>query len=134
METVKVILEKTDTGYSAYTDDVLGCVAVGDNLDEVKLNMTEAIEFHLEGLQEFNEEIPEVLQGEYTLDFKMDIPTFFEWASGIVTQTGLAKIAGINKNLVSQYANGIKKPGDKQLRKIETAIHQFARELQMISF
>jgi predicted RNase H-like HicB family nuclease len=134
METVKVILEKTDTGYSAYTDDVLGCVAVGDNLDEVKLNMTEAIEFHLEGLQEFNEEFPEVLQGEYTLDFKMDIPTFFEWASGIVTQTGLAKIAGINKNLVSQYANGIKKPGDKQLRKIETAIHQFARELQMISF
>lgn len=134
MEAVRVILEKTDTGYSAYTDDVPGCIAVGDNLDEVKLNMTEAIQFHLEGLQEFNEEIPVKLQGEYTLDFKMDITTFFEWASGIVTQTGLAKIAGINKNLVSQYANGIKRPGSKQLQKIEMAIHNFAQELKEVSF
>ncbi len=134
MEKVDIIIEKTDTGYSAYSNDVLGCVAVGDTLDDVKVKMTEAIESHLEVLREFKEDIPEKLQGEYSFDFKIDIKTFFEWASGILSQTGVAAISGINKNLVSQYANGIKKPGEKQLRKIESAIHKFGAELQSISF
>ena len=45
-----VILEPTDTGYSAYSPDLDGCVAAGDDRDETIALMREAIEFHLEGL------------------------------------------------------------------------------------
>ena len=45
-----VILEQTRTGYSAYSPDLDGCVAAGDNRDETITLMREAIAFHLEGM------------------------------------------------------------------------------------
>lgn len=45
-----IILERTPTGYSAYSPDLDGCVAAGDDRDETIALMKEAIEFHLEGL------------------------------------------------------------------------------------
>lgn len=46
-----IILEPTETGYSAYSPDLDGCVAAGDSRDETIVLMQEAIEFHLEGLE-----------------------------------------------------------------------------------
>lgn len=45
-----IILEPTPTGYSAYSPDLDGCVAAGDDRDETIALMREAIAFHLEGL------------------------------------------------------------------------------------
>ena len=45
-----VILEPTDTGFSAYSPDLDSCVAAGDDRDETIALMQEAIAFHLEGL------------------------------------------------------------------------------------
>ena len=45
-----VMLEPTDTGYSAYSPDLDGCVAAGDDRDEAIALMQEAIAFHLEGM------------------------------------------------------------------------------------
>ncbi len=54
-----VVVEKTDTGYSAYSPDIDGCIATGTTKDEVEKNMKEAIEFHLEGLAIEIQDIPE---------------------------------------------------------------------------
>ena len=53
-----VIIEKGKNSYGAYVPDLPGCVAVGDTPEEVKTLIQEAIEFHLEGLQEDGELIP----------------------------------------------------------------------------
>ncbi|MDJ0534252.1 MAG: type II toxin-antitoxin system HicB family antitoxin [Xenococcaceae cyanobacterium MO_207.B15] len=53
-----VIIEKGNNSYGAYVPDLPGCVAVGETPEEVKTLIQEAIEFHLEGLQEDGEEIP----------------------------------------------------------------------------
>lgn len=45
-----IILEPTSTGYSAYSPDLDGCVAAGDDREETIALMREAIEFHLEGM------------------------------------------------------------------------------------
>ncbi|MFB3906160.1 MAG: type II toxin-antitoxin system HicB family antitoxin [Acidobacteriota bacterium] len=42
-----VVLEETETGYSAYYPDVPGCVATGSTREEVERNIREALEFHL---------------------------------------------------------------------------------------
>lgn len=47
-----IIIESTDTGYSAYSPDVPGCIATGKSRSEVEQHMKEAIRFHLHGLQE----------------------------------------------------------------------------------
>lgn len=54
-----IVIEKAEGNYSAYAPDLPGCVAVGDTLEEVEIRMTEAIEFHLYGLQEEGFLIPE---------------------------------------------------------------------------
>lgn len=46
-----VIIEPTRTGYSAYSEDLLGCVAAAATLDEIKTLMSEAMVFHIEGLR-----------------------------------------------------------------------------------
>lgn len=53
-----VVIEKTQTAYSAYSPDVLGCVSTGATLEEVNQNMQEAIAFHIDGLIEEGLEIP----------------------------------------------------------------------------
>jgi predicted RNase H-like HicB family nuclease len=54
-----VIIEKTTTGYSAYSPDLEGCVATGTSREEVEKNMTESIQLHLEGLVEEGYLVPE---------------------------------------------------------------------------
>jgi len=54
-----IVIETTETGYSAYSLDLPGCVSTGTTHDEVKQNMQEAVEFHLEGLKLEGLEIPQ---------------------------------------------------------------------------
>ncbi len=54
-----IVIERTSTGFSAYSPDVAGCAAAGDTEEETRRNMREALEFHLEGLQLAGEPIPE---------------------------------------------------------------------------
>ncbi|MDD5262700.1 MAG: type II toxin-antitoxin system HicB family antitoxin [Methylacidiphilales bacterium] len=54
-----IIIEKTDTGYSAYSPDLPGCVATGSTRAEVESEMKDAIEFHIEGLKLSGYEVPE---------------------------------------------------------------------------
>ncbi len=54
-----VVIEKGEHNYSAYVPDLPGCVSTGKTLDEVKRNIREAVEFHLEGMREDGLPIPE---------------------------------------------------------------------------
>jgi predicted RNase H-like HicB family nuclease len=54
-----VIIEKTKTGYSAFSPDLPGCIAAGSSREEVEKNMKEAIAFHLEGMSQECLEVPE---------------------------------------------------------------------------
>jgi predicted RNase H-like HicB family nuclease len=53
-----VIVEPTDTGFSAYSSDLPGCVSTGVSREECEANMREAIEFHVEGLRLHGEPVP----------------------------------------------------------------------------
>jgi predicted RNase H-like HicB family nuclease len=53
-----IVIEKTETGYSAYSPDLDGCVATGATKSEVEKNIREAIEFHLEGLRQEGYPVP----------------------------------------------------------------------------
>jgi predicted RNase H-like HicB family nuclease len=53
-----IVIESTETGFSAYSPDLPGCVAAGATRDEVEKNMREAISFHVDGLREDGLPIP----------------------------------------------------------------------------
>ena len=53
-----IVIEKTKTGFSAYSPDVAGCIATGKTEREVEKNMHKAMEFHFQGLLRENQKIP----------------------------------------------------------------------------
>jgi len=54
-----VIVEEGETSFGAYVPDLPGCVAVAETRDEVVRLIEEAIEFHLDGLREDHQPIPQ---------------------------------------------------------------------------
>lgn len=53
-----VVVEKTKTGYSAYSPDLGGCVATGRTRTGVVKQMQRAIVFHLEGIRAEGGRVP----------------------------------------------------------------------------
>lgn len=53
-----IVVERTASGYSAYSPDLPGCVATGSSRHEIDRNMREAIELQLEGLRAEGMEVP----------------------------------------------------------------------------
>ena len=54
-----IVIEQTGTGYSAYSPDVSGCVAVGDSIEETRRNLQDALAAHFEVMREIGEPVPE---------------------------------------------------------------------------
>jgi predicted RNase H-like HicB family nuclease/predicted RNA binding protein YcfA (HicA-like mRNA interferase family) len=54
-----VVIERTGTGYSAYSPDVPGCAAVGESEDETLRNFQDALTEHFQVMREVGEPIPE---------------------------------------------------------------------------
>jgi len=53
-----VIIERSSTGYGAYTPELPGVGVVGDSIEEVERLIREAVTLHLESLREHGEPIP----------------------------------------------------------------------------
>ena len=54
-----MIVEEGKNSFGAHVPDLPGCIAVGDTKEEVLELIQEAIEFHIEGLREDGQPIPE---------------------------------------------------------------------------
>ncbi|TXT37763.1 MAG: hypothetical protein FD138_562 [Planctomycetota bacterium] len=54
-----IVIEKASNNFSAYVPDLPGCVATGQTVEEVTREISEAIQFHLDGLREDGLTIPE---------------------------------------------------------------------------
>ena len=59
MKKYLVVIEPTQTGFSAYSPDLPGCISTGRTRDDVEQNMREAITFHVDGLREEGRPVPE---------------------------------------------------------------------------
>jgi predicted RNase H-like HicB family nuclease len=53
-----IVIEKAEGNFSAYSPDLLGCVATGRTRQQATRNMHQAIEMHVRGLLEDKLPIP----------------------------------------------------------------------------
>jgi len=124
MKKITIIVEKTETGYSAYSENY-PVYTVGNNLDELKFNLLEAFSLYFE-------ELP----NKITLDdlkITLDLPQFFQFYK-VINAKALSERIGMNQSLLSQYINGNKKPSPTQTQKILKGVQQIGRELSEIGF
>jgi predicted RNase H-like HicB family nuclease len=133
MKEVTAFIERAENNYSAYLNGIDGVVATGSSVDEIKTNMVAAIGVFIEECKDLGCEIPEELQGDYELSFKMDVKSLLDFYSGIFSKAGLERITGINQKQLWHYASGGRKPRPEQVTKLETALHKLGAELLSIT-
>jgi transcriptional regulator with XRE-family HTH domain len=133
MKRLKVIVCKAGSGVSAHVEDIDGFVIARNTVYQLKKDLREGLNFHIDGLYE--EERMPWMDGEYTFEYVFqDIPSFIEAHNGILNQSSLARISGINTGQMRQYFSGVKRPTKRTLQRIESGLKRYAVELQSVSF
>ncbi len=127
MEELRIMIEKTSDYYDAYSTNCDGIYGAGSSLAEVKENTKEAIRLIKETLP--REQWPEILQGDYTVVFQMDVKSFLEHYRDLVSLAGLEMITGINQKQLSNYLHNRSVPRKAQRERINRGISKFAHEL-----
>jgi len=124
MKKITLIVEKTETGYSAYAED-FPVYTAGNNLDELKSNILEALNLY------FHEAKSQITVED--LKIILDLPQFFEFYK-VINAKALSERIGMNQSLLAQYIKGNKKPSTAQAQRILKGVQQIGRELSEIGF
>ena len=120
---IKMIVEKTDTGFSAFSEDYT-IYTTGRTIPELIDNALEAANLF------FEEESIHITKKN--LKFEIDFKQFFQYYK-VINAKFLATRIGMNPTLLSQYVQGRKKPSDAQTEKILLGIHQIGQELSELN-
>ena len=118
-----MIVEKTDTGFSAYSNEY-SIFTTGRTIPELVNNAFEATSLF------FEDDQVEIVHNN--LQFDVDFKQFFQYYK-VINSKFLAEKIGMNSTLLSQYVQGHKKPSANQTEKILTGIHQIGQELSEIN-
>jgi transcriptional regulator with XRE-family HTH domain len=115
----KFIVEKTDTGFSAYAED--------SPVYSTGMNLTMLQEHLLEALELAHEESGEKISREQIV-LEFDLQQFFRYYR-VINARFLAERIGMNPTLLSQYVSGHKKPSPQQTARIIRGLNEVGREL-----
>ena len=118
-----MIVEKTNTGFSAFSEDS-PIYTTGKTVPELINNAYEAAQLH------FEEENLKLTQ--HSIKFEIDFKQFFQHYK-VLNSKFLAEKIGMNPTLLSQYIQGHKKPSEKQTEKILAGIQQIGKELSEVN-
>lgn len=119
---IKVIVEKTRTGFSAFAQDH-EVYTTGKTFAELKQNILEALNFYFEdaGIKISPKQIA----------LEIDLKQFFQYYR-VINAKFLAERIGMNPTLLSQYVQGRKKPSAQQTEKIIEGLNEIGKELSEI--
>lgn len=117
-----VIVEKTDTGFSAFCKDY-PVYTTGKTFTDLQKSILEALNFYFE---ESNEKI-----SESEIQFEIELKQFFQYYR-VINAKFLAERIGMNAGLLSQYVQGRRKPSAVQTERIFEGINEIGKELSAI--
>ena len=118
---IVVIIEKTETGFSAYATDYQ-VYTTGSTMIEVMDNIKEAFSLYFDTIK----------SDDLNISVQIDFKQFFQYYK-VLNSKVLAKKIGMNPTLLSQYVRGHKKPSEKQRRRILYGINKIGHELADIT-
>ncbi len=130
MEKIIITIGASKDHFGAYAENCPGIYGGGNTVQEAKENALEGMRLFIKTRSK--SELPEILKGEYKIEYNFDIPSFLAYYSGIFTKSALERITGINQKQLFHYASGIRKPSEKTIQKMDKALHKFTEELSQI--
>lgn len=132
MKKVKVFIEKSDYGFSAYMDDSplsYSCIGEGktveETIDDFNLSYSDLKKYYKEIGKEF-EEI------EY--EFFYDVASFLQEYCEAFSLAGLERITGVSQAQLGHFLHGRRKPSRKTIDRIQKGVQDFSRKLTALRF
>ena len=136
METIEVKIAWSNRNYSASLgDNVPGAVVfTATTFAQLQKTARESLEFHLKGMLEDGDVIPEwLLDGEYEFRYNcVDMATVLHLCEDFASLAAISRVSGINRYQLSHYANGLKKPRPEQRKRIMDSIHGIGKSLMAV--
>ena len=125
MKKIVFVVEKTSDGFSAYAlDEDIAVGTSASSMMELRQNILDAYNTYAE-LENIGEAVIDDIQ------IQLDIPQFFDFYN-VINASALGSRIGMDKTLISQYVNGHKKPGKKQIDRIIQGIKELGEELSSL--
>ena len=122
------MIARDKNGYGAWIENCQGIYGEGDTVQEAKENLLDGLNLFIK----HNKELPEVLRGNYEIEYHFDVPSFLIYYSNIFTRSALEKITGINQKQLGHYVSGYRNPSKKTIEKIDNALHRLSGELSQV--
>lgn len=132
METkeIKVLVSWSGENFNGgIGDPELGAIMVtGSTLDEFKKEFEESFAFHIEGLRENGDHIPDyILSGKYHIVYDLEATALLKEAEKFTTLAAISRATGINQKQLSHYATGLKQPRPSSRARIIKGLHDIGR-------
>ena len=130
---IKAIIERASDGrYSVYMDaDDMDYMVTGTG-DTAKEAIT-CFEGGYEDTKKYYAEEGKAFE-EAEFNYCYDMASFLSYYSKAFTLAGLSRITGINQGQLSHYVTGRTKPSASTIKKMEDALHAFAKDLSSVRF
>ena len=132
MKKVKVFIEKSEYGFSAYMDDTpleYGLFGEGktveDAIEDFNRSYSDMKAVFLKEGKDF-EEI------EYV--FYYDVASFLQEYCKAFSLAGLERITGISQAQLGHFLHGRRKPSRKTIEKLQKGVDDFSRKLTALRF
>ncbi len=129
---VKVFIEKSSFGYSAYMDDTplsYNVIGEGRTVEETIADFNKSYEGMREYYKQHGKPFEEILY-----EFYYDTASFLQEYSKAFSLAGLERITGVNQTQLGHYLHGRRKPTKKTIDKIQKGVQEFAHNLTAVRF
>lgn len=131
--TVNAIIERAGDGrFSIYSDaDDLSYLITGTGatVEEAQKDFEDGYDDMRRYYKEEGKPFEEV-----EMVYKYDMASFLDFFTKAFTLAGLSRITGINQGQLSHYVTGRRNPSERTKQKMQTAIHNFAKDLNSVCF
>jgi predicted metallo-beta-lactamase superfamily hydrolase len=130
MKKSTALIEKSENGYTIFTTDIDSVIiGEGKTVAEAKADFENSVR---EVKQFFAEDdIVDHELNDLEFEYKYDTASVFD-EFDCINISRFADYAGMNPSNLRQYARGLKRPSEKQARKIEAALHSLGEKWQAI--
>lgn len=119
MKPYTFIVERTNTGYSGFCEEYAVYTAA-DDVSSLRKNAVEALELY------FSEESRVIKPQQIAL--QLELTQLFAFYN-VINSSAFARRIGMNESLLAQYVLGLKRPSEKQTRRIVQGLRDLGAEL-----
>lgn len=130
MHKIKVEVHWSEKNYCCgYTEEGVGTLfCTNKTLEGLKADFAESLEFHVEGMLEDGDVVPEwLISKEYEIEYILDVSALLRSVEPYTTMAALSRATGINQKQLSHYASSLKIPRPAQRDKIVAGIHSIGQ-------